>query len=757
MTRQERPLTAREAWQQRQQAEPPRPKRPDRPAKHLLANLGPWWSAAKGWLFAVALVAAVLLTYRPVWRAGFIWDDDLHLTLNPVLAPGGWLTTWMPGTHVNYWPVNSTVYRIQYAIWDLNPAGYHVVNLVIFALAAIMVWRVLDYLRVPGAMFAAALFALHPVNVESAAWITQQKNTLSLLFTLISLLCYMKFERRGGGWRYALSVGIFVLAALSKGMTLTMWIVLLACAWWQRGRITRRDLVRVIPFLLIGVLMALEEVALQHSSAGRMGVTMRTDDLLSRVAVAGCAVWFYFWKLIWPVNLVFVYPHWNVAKWHLYSLVPFLPGVLLVLLLALGWWKRHTWGRPLLMLMICYVGLLGPVLGFADIYFMRFSLVADHWQYAAMIAPCALFAGLATVLARRWRWSRLAGRVLGVALLAVLANLSFRQSRNYTDMETLWRSVIAGNPDCWLAHGNLGQELDGQGRLAEAVAEYNEAIRIYPECIESLNNLGHVFALQGQLDEAIARYRKAIVVNPKNTTIHGNLAAALAACGQLDEAIDEYRIIRDLSPYDLSVCLPLGVALVNRGRFDEAIVEYRAVLKVAPNYADVHYLLGNALAAQGSFDEAAEHFRKAQQIKPSLLSAQGALDRAILQRERVRSTLIDWRESLRAHPDDVARLNDTAWLLATNPTASIRNGAEAVRLAEQAVRLSGGREPAILGTLAAAYAEAGRFPEAVKTAGQAADLAAQQEKPNLAQSIRVKQALYKAKTPCRQPPAPPPQ
>jgi tetratricopeptide (TPR) repeat protein len=670
--------------------------------------------AARDWLLSAALVAAVFLAYQPVWYAGYIWDDDLHLVDNPVLKPGGWLATWVPGSYVNYWPVTFTAYRLQYAVWGLNAAGFHLVNLAVHAGAALLVWRVLVRLRVPGAIFAAALFALHPVNVESAAWIAQLKNTLSLLLTLLSMLWYLSYEQQGGRWRYLLSLAIFLLATLSKGMTLTLPIVLLACAWWQRNRITRRDLLRVVPFLLIGMLMTAVEIWLQQQSAQVMGVVVRSDRLLSRAAVAGCAVWFYFGKLVWPVNLLFVYPRWQIDPRNLLSYVP---GLLLVLLLALAWRRRHTWGRPVVMLLVCYVGLLGPTLGFVNVYFMRFSLVADHWQYAAMIVPCAVFAGAAAALSSRRRWSRLLAPVLGLGLLAALAALTFYQSRIYANVETLYRAVIAGNPDCWLAHGNLGEFLAGQGRTEEAIACYQKALEIYPDCVESRNNLGFAYARLGRFDEAIPEYRAALMLKPHESgKIHNNL----------------------------------GAALVARRRFDEAIAEFGAALETEPDRAEAHINLGDALASQGRLDEAVAHFQRAVQIQPELAAARQRLDLAISQRDRLFETLADWRASLRAYPDDVPYLNNIAWRLATDPNASIRNGREAVELAQRAVRLSGGRQPAVLSTLAAAYAEAGRFSEAVETAKKVIELAAQQNNRELAESNRARISLYRARTPFRQ-------
>ncbi len=472
----------------------------------------------RDWLIAAALVVAVFLVYQPVWQAGFIWDDDTHLLKNPVLTPGGVFHTWVPGTYVNYWPVTSTAYWVQYQLWGLAPAGFHLVNIALHALSAILIWRILALLRVPGAVFAAALFALHPVNVESVAWITQLKNTLSLALTLLSVLLYLLSESRsrlpggtpggatdpaapspasrsrlpggtlggvadpaaprpasrsrlqggtrggatdpaaprparrsrlsgtlgdvtdpagpsparqaGPTWLYVGAVVVFALATLAKGMTLTLPVVLLACAWWQRGRIQRRDLWRVVPFLLIGLMMVGMEVWQQHLAAGQ--TIVRSDSFLSRTAVAGCAVWFYLWKLIWPIDLMFVYPRWNLgalsAKW-------FLPGLLLAAVFAAAWRWRHSWGRPVLMLIVCYLALLLPVLGFVNIYFMEYSLVADHWQYAAMIVPCAAFAGVAAATLDRRRWSRLPGAVL---CLALLASTSSSPSSATTTMPRRW-------------------------------------------------------------------------------------------------------------------------------------------------------------------------------------------------------------------------------------------------------------------------------------------------------------------------------
>jgi tetratricopeptide (TPR) repeat protein len=631
------------------------PKNRSRLSADKPAAIAPSPFAAKTWLFAAALIIAVFLAYQSAWQGGFIWDDDDHLLNNPVLKPGGLLQTWVPGSYLNYWPLTFTVYRLEFEMWGLNPLGFHLVNIALHAVSALLVWRILEHLRMPGALLAAAIFALHPVNVESVAWITQLKNTLSLTLTLVSVLFYFLYERDGGRWRFAMSVGLFLLAALAKGMALTLPIVLLACAWWQRGAIGRRDVLRMLPFLLIGALMVGMEVTQQHAVAGTSVV--RCDGFFSRTAIAGCAVWFYFWKLIWPANLVFIYPQWNINERDIWA---YLPGVLLVAILALAWWRRRSWGRPLLMAMACYVALLLPVLGFVNIYFMEYSLVADHWQYAAMIVPCAALAAALVTLGRRLSWPRPAGYAACLVLLATLGCLTWRQSGMYTDSEKLFRATIKGNPACWMAHNNLAMLLANDGRTDEAIFHTRIALGIHPDDAPAENNLGATLARRGQIDEAIVHFRQAV--------------------------------------------------------------------KIKPDYAQAHESLARALAMRGLNDEVNEH----------------------LQLARLLRALAERRELLQSRPDDVALLSETAWALATNPNKSIRNGTEAVELARRAVRVSDGRQPAVLGALAAAYAEAGQFADAVQTAEQALALATSENKVALADALRAQIKLYRAESPYRE-------
>lgn len=548
--------------------------------------------ASKECLFAAALVVAVFLAYQPAWHGGFLFDDRVHLLDNPALRPGGLTYIWAPGSFTNYWPLTFTVYGLEYRMWGLDPLGYHLVNLALHALSALLVWRVLGQLRVPGALLAAALFALHPVNVESAAWIAQLNGVLSLLLALVSLLLYLKFEQRGDRGFYACAIAAFLLSALAKGEALTLPIVMLTCAWWQRGRIEWRDVLRVVPFFAISLVMAGVEIWSEHFL--QASDVIRTDGFFSRLAGAGWAVWFYLGKLLWPVDLSQCYPRWTIDS---HSAATYLPGLLWVGLLVCAWWQRNAWGRPVVMLIVCYTALLAPVLGFVNIGFMRFSLVADHWQHPAMIVPCAVFASVATTLARRI-CNPAAAKVAALALLAALAWLTWQQAATYADAETSYRAMIQRNPACWLAYDNLGKVLDDRGDDKGAFAYYQKALELNPNYAEAHSNLGSNLARRGKVDEAIDEFQQALQFSPNLAEAHSNLGAALASRNQLDQAIAEYRKALRIKP-DLALAHNnLGLALESKGQLDEAIAEFEQALYYKPDYPSARQNLESAQARQ---------------------------------------------------------------------------------------------------------------------------------------------------------------
>jgi len=498
------------------------------------------WGAALG---ALLLAVATFVVYLPALHGGYVWDDNLHLLDNPVLEYGGLSRIWMPGTYINYWPLTFSTYWLENKLWGVaHPMGFHLVNVLLHVGCALLVWRVLLRVRslqalwkepafdetrgrgahaggttAWGALLGAAIFALHPVNVESVAWVAQLKNVLSLFLTLLAVWFYLRHERTGRWGMYALAVAAFGLSTLAKGIGVTLPAVLLALAWWQRRKIAGRDVWRVLPFLAIGVLMAGVEVAMQKE--GLPWEIPRTDSQLARLAGAGWCVGFYLYKLIWPLNLCFVYPRWAIDGGKLLS---FVPDLVLLGAVLVAWWQRRGWGRGLFMVLFCYVALLLPVLGFANIYFMRYSLVADHWQYAAMIVPAAGLGALLAACARRGI-PQIAVTAAALVLLGCLGALTYGQTRIYKDVETLWGDVLRCNPNSWMPHYNLAIWLGNRGRAEEAVEQYEAAVRLKPDDFQSYNNMGVMLRRLGREQEAIVSFQRALAIKGDYAVARQNL------------------------------------------------------------------------------------------------------------------------------------------------------------------------------------------------------------------------------------------
>ncbi len=410
------------------------------------------------------------------------------------------------GATQQYYPLSETAFWVQHKLWGDAMLGYHLVNLAWHALTAVLVALVLRQLKIPGAYLAAAIFALHPVHVESVAWITEQKNTLSAVFYLGAALAYLRFDQKRGKAWYLAALVLFVLALASKIVTVTLPVALLVIFWWQRGRLSwRRDVLPLMPFFLIGVVAGVFITWVERKVVGAEGPDFALT-VVQRCLLPGRVIWFYLGKLCWPADLRFMYPRWEIdpGVWWQY-LFP----LALLLLVGLLWWLSRRWRGPLAGLLF-FVGALFPVLGFLNVYWFVFSYVADHFQYLASLGIIALAAAGAALLLARWRlWNRPGGYAACLVLLAILGSLTWRQSRMYSDIETLYRTVIAENPTCYLAYNNLGKLLHECGQADEAVTLFREAIEIKPDHVAAHYNLGNALRDQGHLDEAIAHYTKA--------------------------------------------------------------------------------------------------------------------------------------------------------------------------------------------------------------------------------------------------------
>jgi tetratricopeptide (TPR) repeat protein len=548
-------------------------------------------------LGACLMLSITFLIYIPAIKGGFIWDDDGFITENPLIkAKDGLYRFWCTTEAADYFPLTSTMLWMEWRMWGLNAFGYHVVNVFLHALSCLLIWLVLIRLKVPGAWLAGLIFAVHPVNVESVAWITERKNVLAMVFYLLSILLYLRYEKDEPHWVYGLSLFSFLLGLLSKTSVIMQPFVLLGCAWWQRGRIVRRDILHVIPFFVLSGILGVVTVWFQYHQA--IGSTIvRDDSFLSRLAGAGWAIWFYIYKAVFPYKLSFVYPRWEIDDTSVVSLVPVL---LLIGLLTLFWWYRKIWGRPFLSGIGYFVVTLFPVLGFFNIYFMKYSLVADHWQYTSIIGIIALVVGLGNYLYGRWKEGFRRVAVLGVVVVICILSLhTWRQAHVYKDEETLWRDTIAKNPKCWMAYDLLGLALCKQGRLKEGISLYKEALKIKPDYALAHNNLANALYDIGYTKEAISHFSEALRIEPNLVTAHYNLGTALVEQGRISDAINHYLEAVRILPNYAAAHNNLGIALAYQGRIDEAIVHFREALRVNPNDVTVRRNLEYALKKKG--------------------------------------------------------------------------------------------------------------------------------------------------------------
>lgn len=614
---------------------------------------------------AALLLLALLAVYAPALSGGFLWDDDAHVTKAGLRGLDGLVRIWTePGATQQYYPLLHSVFWLEHCLWGDAVLGYHLVNLLQHGLAAWLVFRLVRRLGLPGAEIAALAWALHPVSVESVAWISEQKNTLSAVLYLGAALCYLEFDATRRRGPYAAALGLFVLALLTKTVTATLPAALLVIFWWQRGRLAlRRDLAPLLPWFVLGIGSGLFTAWMEQAFIGAQGTEFALSPI-ERVLLAGRAAWFYAGKLVWPADLVFLYPRWTIdaaAAWQ-YTF----PAAALALIGGLAWLARRRRG-PLAAVLL-YGGTLFPALGFVNVYPFLFSYVADHFQYLASLAIIVPLAGL---LARLANPLPAAARVTGVAaLLIVLGGLARAQTRTYVDAETLYRTILQSNPGSWLAHNNLGNLLsrradaieeaaahyrevvrlrptfaDGHynlanalarlpGREAEAEEHYVAALRLQPDLAEARNHYGNLLARDpARAEDAIAQFRAALRLQPDFAEAHcnlGNVLRRLPGRQGRDEALEHYETAVRLKPDFADAHYNLGITcagLPNGGR-ERAIAAFAAALQAQPDFPEAHLALGLILHADPARRaEAEEHFARALELRPDWPEARRAIER----------------------------------------------------------------------------------------------------------------------------------
>jgi len=482
-------------------------------------------------------------------------------------------------------------------------------------------------------------------------------------------------------------------------------VAILLLLWLKNEQFGWKDAALLIPFFLVGGALGSMTVWMEKFFVGARGVEWSLSPL-GRILVAGRIPWFYAGKLIWPAELSFIYPRWRIdtSLWWQY-LFPLASAAMVATL----WFQRRRFGKGPLATVLFFLATLFPALGFIDVYPMRFSFVADHFQYLASLGPIVLFASLIAKRIDRpgqpHRWAVLAacGLMLGVMVLK-----DRQQGRIYKDQETLWRDTLRKNPDAWIAHNNLAEILVSRGELEDAAIHCSEALRLKDDLPEAHGNLANILFKHGKLEEAVPHYEKVLQADPDNVIAHNNLAATLDALG----------------------------------RTEKATAHFAEALRLRPDFANAHYNFANSLMKQGKTDEALRHYSRAVSINPDFPQARYKLGLALQESGERDKAIRQYRKALRIKPGWMEVENNLAWLLATSKTTRPDGIEEALRLAERVNRNTGGRFPSVLDTLAASYARAGRFAEAAETAEKALELAEASEQDKLIEQIRSRVRLY---------------
>ena len=539
-----------------------------------------WWK--RDWFFCLILAVVTILAYEPAWHGALLWDDNANMATPELRSLDGLRRIWfVPRTTQQYYPLLYTSYWLQQRLLGDSTTDYHFVNILLHIGCVVLVLKILRFLRIPGAELAAIIFALHPVNVETVAWISERKNTLSGVFALAATLWYLKFDENRTSGRYALALGLFFLGLLSKTAIVTLPLAWLVVLWWKRGWISlRRDVVPSIPFFFLSAAAGLMTRWVESGNIAYKASTALAFSPVDRCLIAGRAFWFQLGKVLWPANLMFVYPRWeiNAAVWWQYLF----PLAVLALLGIL--WSLRRWFRAPLAGVLVYILLLLPTLGFLNQYFFIYSFVSDHWQYLAclgIITPCA--SGIVLLAGQLKSWQVWLERGTTLLLAGVLFLLTWQQSRMYTNAETLYGTTITRNPACWMAYNNLGNTLYEANRIPEAMKLFKQALRINPDNAEAYNNLGNTLFQTGRTSEAIDQYKQALRIIPNYADARNNLGTALFQTGRTSEAIDQYKQALRINPNYADAHSNLGAALGQMGRISEAIDQLKAALRINPN------------------------------------------------------------------------------------------------------------------------------------------------------------------------------
>jgi tetratricopeptide (TPR) repeat protein len=735
-------------------------------------------------IVCVFLIAITWFVFGQTVRYDFVnYDDDTYVYANPLISSGLTVSGAIhafSGKHAGNWhPLTTLSHMLDCQLWGSHAGGHHFTNIVLHTIAVVLLFLIL--LQMTGALwrsaFVAAVFAIHPLRIESVAWISERKDVLSAVFFMLTLGLYVRYVRHSSVGRYLAVVGSFALGLMCKPTLVTVPLVLLLLDYWPLRRfsavipseveesggktlaLTTRGLSTSLGMTVKKLVV--EKIPLFALSAAGAGATLWAHEksiihleqipFLWRVGNGLVTCLTYIKQMIWPARLVVFYPHPSntLPVWEI--------GLAIVLLLvasagAIALRRKRPyfftgWFWYLLMLL--------PVIGLIQV---GSQAHADRYTYLSQIGLYILLAwAIPDALASRFATGRirrggLQRRILGVTAsvaIIVLAWCAHIQASYWRNGETLWSHAIAVTSANFIAHDGLGQFLLDHGRLDEAIDQFQIALNIAPKYPMARTNLGIALAKKGRIDEAIANLQTVLEDYPNDAKARYNLGTALLKKGDSQSAIAAFEKALSIQSRYPSAHYSLGMALDDSGRIDEAIAHYQEAVQEDPQFAEAYYLLGNDLFRRSRIDDAIAAYEGALQSRPAYPEVENNIGLALLKEGRPGEAIAHWEHAVANESDFVAALNNLAWVLAAFPEASIRNGDKALRLADRANQLSGSKDPAVLRTLAAAYAQNGRFTEATVTAETGLQLANTQNNSALAKIFEGDLAHYRANAPVR--------
>jgi protein O-mannosyl-transferase len=695
------------------------PNAPEKITVPLRVEDGEKWQAG---CICVVLAALVWMVFGQTRGFEFVnYDDSENVYLNTQVANGltlDGLIYAFTHSHVGHWnPLTTLSHMLVSQICGLSPGGHHLGNVLLHGTAAVLLFLV--FWRMTGTLwrsaFIAAVFAIHPLRVESVAWVTERKDVLSGVFFMLTLAAYVRYVRQPQSTgRYVAVVVLFALGLMSKSMLVTLPFVLLLLDYWPLGRFAQdlpqqsflaifRTLIREkIPLLALSALCAVIQLFANQDGI----ISSEKMPLLTRVCNAVVSYVAYIGQMFYPVGLVVFYPHPEntLPAWTITLAI----ALLLAISVAVFTMRK---GRPWLLVgWLWYLGIMVPVIGLVQSGELA---RADRYTYLPQIGLCLMLAWLAVDFCAGLRQHSLLLGSLMAGTITVLALTAYLQTSVWRNSEALWNHALACNPKNYLAHENLAGVSELKGRINDAIAHRHQALDINPDYEFSHNNIGLNLLESGRTDEAIPHFQRALEIKPRYPKALNNL----------------------------------GTALLQKGQTDVSIQHFSKALEIKPDYAVAEANLGNAFLRNGRVASAIFHYQKALEIAPDYAKARGNLGNALLQLGRVREAVSEFEKALAIQPDYQVVQNNLAWVLATQPDATLRDGPRAVALALQASTATGDKNCRILLTLAAAYAEAGRFPDAVRTAQRALQLPEAQADTALSAALRAQLEIYQSGSP----------